>query len=141
MTAPVHLPTEVIVLIVLFVAADDRFPLSRQRSLHACCLVSRQWSSAAISFLYENPQIGSGLAFKKFTETVSPPIAARKSKWNLGAFVRRLDLSGLVHNSSNSLTARLLGRVKENLEVFIAPRFSFAYAPAVSLFIPSCILT
>lgn len=141
MTSSVHLPTEVVVLCFLFIAADDRLPLSRQRSLHACCLVSRQWYSAAIAFLYEKPQVGSGLAFGKFTETVCPPVAARKSKWNLGAFVRQLDLSGLVHHSSNSLTARLLGRVKENLEVFIAPRISFAYVPAVTLSVKSRILT
>ncbi|RMJ27420.1 F-box domain protein [Aspergillus sp. HF37] len=132
MASSVYLPTEILVLIVLFVAAeggraaDDALPPARQRTLHACCLVSRQWYSAAIALLYEKPQLGSGMAFNRFTETVCPPVAARKSKWNLGGFVRRLDLSGLVHHSSNSLTARLLGRVKGNLEVFVAPRVSFA---------------
>lgn len=35
-------------------------------------------------------------------------------------------MSALVHNSSRSLTARLLGRLKHNLEEFIAPQASFA---------------
>lgn len=95
MASPVYLPTEILILIILFVAADDAVPRGRQRTLHACCLVSRQWYSAAIAFLYEKPLVDSGMAFKRFTETVCPPVAARKSKWNLGGFVRRLDLSGL----------------------------------------------
>ncbi|RJE20710.1 F-box domain protein [Aspergillus sclerotialis] len=126
MDSQIHLPTEILVNIVTFVAADDTRNIYRQRSLHACCLLSRQWYSAAISFLYEKPQISSGRSFKRFTDTVCPPVAARKSKYNLGGFVRRLDLSMLVHHSSNSLTARLLGRIKKNLEYFVAPSASFA---------------
>lgn len=121
----VYLPTEIIVQIVSFVAAEPE-PRRRQSTLHACCLISRQWYSAAISFLYERPRVGSGISFKRFTDTVCPPIRARKSKLNLGSFVLRLDLSVLVHHSSNSLTARLLGRVKEHLEVFVAPKVSFS---------------
>lgn len=121
----IHLPTEIIVQIVSF-AASDEDDARRQRSMYACCLLSRQWYSAAIAFLYERPRLDRGLSFKKFTDTVCPPIAARKSKLNLGSLVRRLDLSGLVHHSSNSLTARLLGRIRANLEVFIAPSVSFA---------------
>ncbi|KAL5366030.1 F-box domain protein [Aspergillus floccosus] len=121
---PIHLPTELIVLIVSFVAADEAN--RRQSTLYNCCLVSRQWYSAAISFLYERPCLNSGVAFKHFTETISPRIGARSSKLNLGTLVHRLDLHLLVHHSSPSLTARLLGRVKDNLEVFIAPRVSFS---------------
>lgn len=36
-------------------------------------------------------------------------------------------MSGLVHNGSKSLTARLLGRVKGRMEEFVAPQASFAY--------------
>lgn len=122
---PVHLPTEVLILIVSF-AASDKNECRRQSTLYACCLVSHQWYSAAIAFLYKRPRLYRGRAFQKFTNTVCPPIAARKSKLNLGSLVRRLDLSGLVHHSSNSLTARLLGRTRENLEAFIAPSVSFA---------------
>ncbi|KAJ0416764.1 hypothetical protein BJY00DRAFT_290802 [Aspergillus carlsbadensis] len=119
---PIHLPTEIVVQIVTDVAADE----SAQTSLFACSLVSRQWYSCAITLLYENPQINTGNSFTRFTSTICPPIGVRKSKWNLGALVHRLDLSSLVHHSSPSLTARLLGRVKDNLEVFLAPRASFA---------------
>lgn len=37
-------------------------------------------------------------------------------------------MSGLVHDGSRSLTARLIGRVKHNLDEFIAPQASFGYA-------------
>ncbi|KNG88802.1 F-box domain protein [Aspergillus nomiae NRRL 13137] len=127
----IHLPTEVVVQIVSYVDGNE---LDRQRTLHACCLVSRQWYSAAIAYLYERPRVDSGVSFRRFTETISPPINARKNKLNLGSFVHRLNLSHLVHHSSNSLTARLLGRVKENLEVFVAPTLTFSISslPALS---------
>ncbi|KAL2849514.1 hypothetical protein BJY01DRAFT_210780 [Aspergillus pseudoustus] len=118
----IHLPTEIVVQIVADVATDK----SAQKSLYACCLVSRQWYSCTITFLYENPQLGTGNSFTKFTNTICPPIGVRKSRWNLGSLVHRLDLSALVHHSSPSLTARLLGKVKDNLEVLLAPRTSFA---------------
>ncbi|PWY91048.1 hypothetical protein BO70DRAFT_307552 [Aspergillus heteromorphus CBS 117.55] len=127
----IYLPTEIVVEIVSYAATDDS---RRQPTLHACCLVSRQWYSVAIPFLYERPRMSKGAAFQNFTATISPPIGARKNKFNLGNLVHKLDLSGLVYHSSNSLTARLLGRIKENLEVFIAPRISFAInsLPALS---------
>ncbi|KAF7589786.1 hypothetical protein BBP40_003848 [Aspergillus hancockii] len=118
-----HLPTEIVVQIASYVDGDE---LERQKTLYACCLVSRQWYSATIAFLYERPRVDSGKAFQKFTETISPPLGARKNKPNLGSFVHRLNLSHLTYHSSNSLTARLLGRIKDNLEVFIAPSLSFA---------------
>ncbi|KAI9041172.1 F-box domain protein [Aspergillus affinis] len=119
----IYLPTEIVLHIIDIIAADES---RRQETLHACCLVSRQWYSVAIAPLYEKPHVGTGFAFGRFTDTISPPIGVRKSKLNLGSLVHRLDLSGLVHHSSPSLTARLLGRVKENLEVFIAPKVSFS---------------
>ncbi|RHZ68149.1 F-box domain protein [Aspergillus thermomutatus] len=130
-TRQIYLPTEIVVQIVRFVAADEAH---RQEALYACCLVSRQWYSAAISFLYEKPRLHQGKSFQQFVSTISPKVGVRRNKLNLGSFVRRLDLSRLVHHSSNSVTARLLGRVKENLEVFLAPRVSFAVnsLPALS---------
>ncbi|ODM18984.1 hypothetical protein SI65_05601 [Aspergillus cristatus] len=130
----IHLPTEVILLIVSLAATNADNDAQRQRTMHTCCLVSRQWYSAAVAFLYEKPRLDRGRAFYKFTDTISPPVAARKSKMNLGSMVRKLDLSCLVHHSKNSLTARLLGKVKENLEVFIAPSVTFAVncLPALS---------
>ena len=122
----VYVPTEILDMIFAFVAAERNLS-RRQRTLHACCLVSHQWYSAAVRCLYEKPLIDSGFAFERFARTVSPPIGASSRRtWNLGQYVHRLDLSGLVHHSSNSSTARLLGRVKQNVEVFIAPKVSFS---------------
>jgi hypothetical protein len=121
----VYLPTEIVLQIVSIVAASsggDR----RQKILYNCSLVSRQWYSATTPYLYEKPRLESGTTFQKFTAVVCPPVGAPKSRTNLGSLVRRLDMSRLVHHSSNSVTARLLGRVKENLEVFIAPAASFS---------------
>jgi hypothetical protein len=123
----IFLPTEIIIRIVTFVDAAD----GSQQCLHACCLVSRQWYSASVALLYAEPDFQH--AFEKFTATVCPPIATSKSKTDpgLGSLVRVLDMSPLVHHSTNSVTARLLGRVKKNLEVFIAPMISFSWVQLV----------
>lgn len=121
----VFLPTEIVIQIVSAVAQDGDLD-GRQETLYRCCLVSRQWYSAAVPFLYERPRLGGGKSFEKFTAVVCPPVRAPKSRTNLGSLVRRLDMSRLVHHSTKSLTARLLGRVRENLEVFIAPAASFS---------------
>jgi F-box-like len=118
------LPTEIILQIVT-ILAEDR-PRSRQATLYSCCLISRQWYSVTIPFLYEEPCFIAGDAYTKFTATVSPPLSAYKRRNNLGSLVRHLDMSPLVHHSSNSVTARLLGRVRENLEIFTAPTMSFS---------------
>ncbi|PKY06556.1 F-box domain protein [Aspergillus campestris IBT 28561] len=121
----IYLPTEIVVLIVSL-AAGSSGETQRQSTLYACCLVSQQWYSAAVSFLYRKPRLKTGRSFAKFTRTVAPPLGERKSKLNLGEFVHRLDLGSLVHESSKSLTARLLGRIKTNLESFVAPSLSFS---------------
>ncbi|OQE95405.1 hypothetical protein PENNAL_c0002G01651 [Penicillium nalgiovense] len=123
----VHLPTEVLILIAKFIF-DDRcteYP-SSQVTLQRFCLVSRQWYSVGIEFLYYRPQLGEGNSFSLFTNTVCPPIRSRKRNVDLGSLVHDLNLSVLVHHSSNSITARLLGRVKKNLKSFAAPRISFS---------------
>lgn len=53
---------------------------------------------------------------------------------DLGSMVKTLHMGRLVHHSTNSLTARLLGQTKKNLEIFVAPRVSFAVncLPALS---------
>ncbi|KAJ9210176.1 hypothetical protein DTO166G4_8188 [Paecilomyces variotii] len=126
----IYLPTEIVIQIVSFVASDNA---RRQQNLHACCLISRQWYSAAVPLLYEKPRLDNGLTFSLFARTVCPPISARPSKVKLGSLVRRLDMSWQVHESTHSLTARLIGRVKENLEVFIAPAAAFAINCLASL--------
>jgi hypothetical protein len=125
----VHIPTEILVQIANLIFDEwtaDNIPES-QSTLHEFCLVSTQWYSAGIKFLYHSPQLARGNSFSLFTNTVCPPIRSRSRKVDLGSLVQVLDLTGLVHHSSNSLTARLLGRVKKSLKIFAAPRVSFSY--------------
>ncbi|KAK2747065.1 hypothetical protein FQN55_005334 [Onygenales sp. PD_40] len=116
-----HLPGEIVVHILSFV----RDKSTRQKTLHSCCLVSRQWYSAAIPLLYERPRV-DGKDFDRFVSAISPSTKAYAPRGDLGRYVRRLDFSNLVHHSSNSLMARIIGRVKNRLEVFIAPASSFS---------------
>ena len=116
-----QLPLEVLELISSYVAL---FP-SSQSSLYACSQVSRSWYAASVTNLYEAPQI-SGRNFDQFVRTVCPSINAHVRTNGLAELIKTLDMSKLVHNGSKSLTARLLGRVKGNLEVFVAPQASFA---------------
>ncbi|PGH05067.1 hypothetical protein GX51_03165 [Blastomyces parvus] len=96
----------------------------RQHTLYSCCLVSRLWYSAALPLLYEKPHI-SGANFDAFAQAVCPSVLAYAPRGELGRFVRRLDFSKLVHNLTTSLTTRFLGRVKDNVEIFIAPASGF----------------
>ncbi|KAF2146378.1 uncharacterized protein K452DRAFT_294938 [Aplosporella prunicola CBS 121167] len=98
---------------------------SSQRTLYACCLVNHQWYNAAIARLYEAPHL-IGPNFAPFVRTICPSINAHVKRSELAELVRVLDLRHIVHQSSKSVTARLLGRVKGSLEVFMAPQSSFA---------------
>lgn len=113
------LPSEILLDIISYI--DEK----RQQTLYSCCLTSRRWYSVSIVPLYEKPVI-HGANFQQFVNTICPESRAYAQKGDLGKYVRRLDLSGIVHHSSKSLTARLLGRVKDGLEVFIAPANSFS---------------
>ena len=110
----VQLPTEIIIQIVSYLPSGSL----GQRSIWACCLVSRQWYSAAISKLYERPRL-SGPNFDKFAVVICPPINAHRT--GLERHVRYLDMSGVGYEASNSQIARLLRRVGPTLEDFIAP--------------------
>ncbi|KAJ5399132.1 hypothetical protein N7465_009621 [Penicillium sp. CMV-2018d] len=128
----VHLPTEILVHIAKSIFDDwlddddgDDFP-HPQVTLQKFCAVSRQWYSAGIGFLYYRPQLSKGNSFSLFANTVCPPLRSRERKADLGSLVQILNLGALVHHSSNSLTARLLGRVKKHLKAFVAPRISFS---------------
>lgn len=98
-----------------------------QQTLHAAALVSRAWYRTAIRRLYQRPEV-TGKHFNAFVRTVCPSINAHVRYNGLADLIKRLDLSSLVHHASKSLTARVLGRVKHNLEEFIAPQASFGYA-------------
>lgn len=117
----VPLPLEVILQILSYTPRNPQ----TQSYLHACCLISRSWYSAAVPLLYHSPHI-TGKNFKQFVATVCPSINAHIRKSELAELVRRLDMGHLVHDGSRSLTARLLGRVKGGLEDFVAPQASFA---------------
>lgn len=92
----IHIPTEIVTLIVAFIADEDS-EKRRQQFLYKCCLVSWQWYSAAVPFLYERPLLDKGLSFDRFADIVCPSIstvsARRNQMLDFGKFVRRLDLS------------------------------------------------
>ena len=118
---PVHLPTELILLILDYV---PRKP-SSQRTLWSLCLLNRQWYSTCIARLYEHPLL-EGANYDAFVRTICPSINAHVRRSPLADLVHFLDLGKLVHQGSKSVTARLLGRTKANLEFFRAPQASFA---------------
>ena len=125
-----HLPQEVLQQIFTYVAHTS----SSQTTLCASCLVSRSWYQASVVFLYDSPRI-SGRNYDLFVRTVCPSINAHIRTNGLADLVRTLDMSGLVHDGSKSLTARLLGRVKGNVEAFVAPQASFAYVRRNSFYL------
>ena len=96
-----------------------------QHSLYACTLLSRQWFQIAVPFLYEHPNL-EGNVFDPFVKAICPSINLHVKDTPLARLVKVLDMGRLVHQGSKSITARLLGRVKENLEEFVAPQVSFA---------------
>ena len=120
----VHLPPEIILYILSFIPVRPE----NQSTLCTCCLLSRDWYSSAIPLLYRSPSITSK-NFRLFVRTICPSINVHVRKSELAGLVRRLDMGSLVHDGSKSVTARLLGRVKEGLEEFVAPQTSFAYVP------------
>ncbi len=121
----VHLPTELLQQIFVFLKDGT----DSQRSFWACCLVSRQWYLAAVPLLYERPCL-QGRNFEGFSYSVCPAASIRRSRpaamREFALYIKHLDMSSLAYESSNSLTARLLGRVKGGLESFVAPARSFS---------------
>ena len=117
----VPLPPEMLFQILSYIPPQAQ----SQSILYAACLVSRSWYAVAVPFLYRRPYITSK-NFKKFVATVCPSINAHIRKSELADMVRVLDMGNLVHDGSKSLTARLLGRVKEGVEEVRAPQASFA---------------
>ncbi|GME27548.1 hypothetical protein GTA08_BOTSDO02054 [Neofusicoccum parvum] len=118
---PVHLPDEILLEIL------SHIPRSKdsQPVLWAFCLVKRQWYDVAVSRLYEEPYL-EGSNFTPFVNTICPSINLHVKKSDLAGLVRILDLHHIVHQSTKSVTARLLGRTKQSLEAFVAPQASFA---------------
>lgn len=115
-----YLPDELLFQILSYIPEHAH----HQRDIHAFTLVCRQWYNVAISRLYCQPYITTK-NFDLFVRTLCPSVLVHVKKTDLSALVRVLDLRRLVHQSTKSLTARLLGRTKFNLEVFVAPAASF----------------
>ncbi len=120
------LPLEIVIQIVSYVSQDNSKPQVIQEALRACSLISRVWYTAAVGLLYEHPHI-TGSNYENFVATICPSINAHIRKNGLAELVRSLDLCRLIHHGSRSLTARLLGRVKKNIERFVAPQATFGY--------------
>ena len=117
----VDLPSEIISHILSYIPRRE----NTQATFWACSLVSRTWYSASIALLYSRPYLNGG-NFAEFVRTVCPSKNAHIRLSTLAILVRKLDMGELVHNASRSLTARLLGRLKGNIEEFVAPQASFA---------------
>ena len=121
----VYLPIEVLQQIFSFLKDGP----DSQRNFWACCLVSHQWYSAAVPLLYESPCLQSR-NFEHFIYTVCSPASIRRRRApparEFAFYIKHLDMGSLAYESSNSLTARLLGRVKGRLETFIAPAKTFS---------------
>jgi len=115
-----HLPVEIISQIVHHVARSS----SSGRTLWSCCLVSRDWYGVTIPNLYKFPRLVNK-NFDLFARTICPPISAHVRNVGLEGFVQRLDMGKLAYESTNSLTARLIGRVGPSLGYFVAPPVSF----------------
>jgi hypothetical protein len=118
---PIYLPDEVVHQILEYLARGH----DAQRSLAAVCLLSRQWYSAGISYLYRYPDL-YGNNFDAFFLAICPSKNLHIRYSRLTKLVKVLDMSRLVHQGSRSTTARMLGRTKDTLEEFRAPQASFA---------------
>ncbi|KAJ4346185.1 hypothetical protein N0V95_005601 [Ascochyta clinopodiicola] len=94
------------------------FPRDPQR-------VAPQWYDVAIRPLYASPFL-AGRAYDLFVRTICPSVLAHIKPTSLSSLIRVLDLSHIIHQGTKSTTARLLGRTKVGLQIFIAPQASFA---------------
>ena len=118
---PIYLPDEILVQILEYTSHAS----SAQKTLASCCLLSRQWYDAALPLLYRHPRL-YGNNYDLFVRAICPSINLHVRKSPLSELVKVLDMGHLVHQGSRSMTARLLGRTKGNLEEFVAPQASFA---------------
>lgn len=122
----VYLPDEILIDIISRVA-------EAQRTLVSCALVSIQWYHVTMPFLYGHPRrLEKNQAFDQFVRTIlgvgeATTATVRRRRNDLASLVRILDLSRLIHHSTNSLTAKLINAVKDGLKAFAAPSLSLTY--------------
>jgi hypothetical protein len=119
----VSLPAEILDSIIWELAADHE--LLSQAALWSCCLVSKSWYAATISFLYRHPVLNTR-NFDEFVRVICPSVSARKSRAGLEDLVKILDMSSLAYSSSKSVTARLLSRTRKSIESFSSPAVTFS---------------
>lgn len=98
---PIYLPDEVVLQIIEYIARDH----DAQRTLASICLLSRQWHSAGVSYLYRYPDL-YGPNFDKFYNAICPSKNLHIRYSRLSKLVKVLDMSRLVHQSSKSSTLR-----------------------------------
>ncbi|KAF2820015.1 hypothetical protein CC86DRAFT_471667 [Ophiobolus disseminans] len=118
-----YLPNELLLAVVTFFEHWETN--DRQVALARFCAVNRQWYDVAIQQLYDSPHL-SGKAYDLFVRTICPSVLAHIKPSSLSGLVRVLDLGHIIHHSTKATTARLLGRTKPSLQVFVAPQASFA---------------
>ncbi|EMC98130.1 hypothetical protein BAUCODRAFT_121027 [Baudoinia panamericana UAMH 10762] len=128
---PIYLPDEILIQILNYISHLPT-PLS-QPTFAACALLSHQWHNASTPYLYAHPRLYGG-NYDPFVRAICPSINLHVRQSPLSSLVKTLDMGSLVHQGSKSLTARVLGRTKGNLETFVAPQASFAIncLPALS---------
>ena len=118
------LPLEIIIQIVMNIILPNEYVRSG-RALAACCLLSRQWYAAACKPLYNISHIFPR-QFYGYVRTVCPAINAHSLNTELVNLITVVNLECLVYVCESSML-KLLRRVKDTLEVFIAPRSNFTY--------------
>jgi hypothetical protein len=116
----IYLPPEILIHIFSYLPNGR----ASQTTYHAASLVSRSWNLAATAFLYRDPDL-SGKNYGAFVRTICPSTKAHIRSSPLAPHVKVLDMTKLTYDGSKSLTARVLGRLKNNLEEFYAPQVSF----------------
>ena len=94
------------------------------QDLWAMTMVSRSWYSALITSLYHKPEL-SRRKCNLFVQTICPSINAQSQNISLSSMVKQLDMSDVVFDDDQTLTARILQRLQGWLEVFVAPQTSF----------------
>ncbi|RMZ86133.1 hypothetical protein DV737_g34, partial [Chaetothyriales sp. CBS 132003] len=127
------LPPEIIQVVIGFLDRQLIQDLAqRQRSLWACCLLSRAWYSGTVKALYRWPLL-TGRNFDHFIRTLCPAVHSDTRAIGLERLVVDLDMGALAYESSKHLTARLLRRARHSLETFVAPARSFSRAALVPI--------
>ena len=119
--API-LPVEIILHILRYLGKSR---LKSQPALYKFALVCQSWHATSICYLHDAPHISQS-RFHRFVNTICIPINARSQNNDLAEKITTLHLGSLPRTASRLLTAKVLGRVRVNLKVFVAPPTSFS---------------